>query len=1347
MKRKLLSLILALSLILSCTVNVFATENESEAEAEEVIVFAETIEINTVDEFLDFAKKCTLDSWSQNKQFILNTDISLAGTDFLPIPTFGGSFEGNGHTISGFSVTDRVVPAGLFSYLQPSAVVKDLNVTGTAMPSGDGKFVGGVVGNNSGTLENVTFTGTVEGVENVGGIAGANSGTIRSCSSNGTLMGEKSTGGIAGYNTGLIESCSNSMEINTESVDPTINPMEIDVNFTMDVNSLTNMNTSTAASDTGGIAGYSAGIIMGCSNTGPVGYPHIGYNLGGIVGRNCGYVAACENSGTIHGRKDVGGVVGQIEPDIATILSPDYLQKLSDQFEQLGNLVSSAGSVAGAAGSEFQSYLQTLAAYESQARAALNSIHSGISGAFSGFTPGESPSAPDLSGFSSLASAIQGLVNTTQSMGQAMGDSVADMSSSVNAISSQINSIAKTFEMATEDAQKQAVTDVSDADIAEIRSGKVYGSTNSGTVQADLNVGGIVGVMGLEAEADPEDDIHGGGTVTQRRQYELKAIVQECVNTGYAESKQNYAGGICGRMELGLITGAENYGTVCSLNGDYVGGIAGIVGGTIRGCYVKCTLSGVDYVGGIAGNGVTEDITGGTSLIADCYSIVEIEKGAQYIGAISGGENGTYTGNYFVSDSLGGVNRVSYFALAEPMSYERLLHTENLPQQLRKLTITFLADGETVKTVSFDYGDSFDHSVYPQIPEMEGHYARWDTTDLTDLHFDTIVTAEYFPHITALYSTDVRPDGNPVIFIQGQFQEGDTLSVAPGMTAFTAGERQQLLEHWSVSIPADGLDTHTIRYLPTENENVVIYVLKNGSWVKAETEAMGKYLAFCVSGAEIEMVAVQEDFNWLLVIGCVVAALLLILAIILIMKRLRKRRVSKPVIQTEEKSVALSKPKRSKKKVWIIVVVIILLAAVAATLYYLPMAQKATETIQAYEILKDYLEQPEQTVTLDVRAKISDQELDFSADVTRSLVGGTTVTTVSESGRTLYYADGVVFLPNAAAYKLNSDAPDYSLILDQLLEMYSLVDVQSVDGIYTITAENAHATRLLELLIPAAKTLLPDTNSMTVDLITEADALTEIHFTGAGNLTDSVKTPFSVSAVIKVLPSGGAEIPHAVANAISTGNYQAQEIYSDDLVRLVNVWKSYKTMNPVGADVTVSADCGPVVLTEDFRFYQWKVEDFVIHGIEKDGKTVYLTEDIICDAEGRAIQTGSTEDIDMAAVLDIVYQNFSNAKFQCEEAEEGYLYTVTLNQTGMKKLMEAVIPQTTGMDISYRDGSIQLVVVDDTLQSISITCGGSTKVAIVDVAVYLNVQMQLMDGNITEDLPDAVKNLLVKHEE
>ena len=108
--------------------------------------------ISTVDDFLKFAKDCNLDIWSDNKKIILENDISLVGTDFSGISTFGGYFDGQGHTISELSLNGEMSYAGLFSKLQKNAVVKDLNVTGTIMPSGSPIHVGGICADNSGTI-------------------------------------------------------------------------------------------------------------------------------------------------------------------------------------------------------------------------------------------------------------------------------------------------------------------------------------------------------------------------------------------------------------------------------------------------------------------------------------------------------------------------------------------------------------------------------------------------------------------------------------------------------------------------------------------------------------------------------------------------------------------------------------------------------------------------------------------------------------------------------------------------------------------------------------------------------------------------------------------------------------------------------------------------------------------------------------------------------------------------------------------------------------------------------------------------------------------------------------------
>ena len=104
------------------------------------------IHIKSAEDLQELARSCTLDSWSRGKTVVLDNDIVLESDDALPIPTFGGTFRGNGYTISGLSITQSVSPAGLFGVLQKDAVITELNVEGTVSPSGDSESVGGIVG-------------------------------------------------------------------------------------------------------------------------------------------------------------------------------------------------------------------------------------------------------------------------------------------------------------------------------------------------------------------------------------------------------------------------------------------------------------------------------------------------------------------------------------------------------------------------------------------------------------------------------------------------------------------------------------------------------------------------------------------------------------------------------------------------------------------------------------------------------------------------------------------------------------------------------------------------------------------------------------------------------------------------------------------------------------------------------------------------------------------------------------------------------------------------------------------------------------------------------------------------
>ena len=303
------------------------------------------IRIGSYDEWSDFARNCTLDTWSRDKYVILTDDIDFNMKKYVPVPLFCGVFDGQGHTLNRVAFTEDENYIGIFSKTAPTAVIRNLNVTGVMKPSGTPFRIGGIVGDNAGMVARCRYDGYVEGDDYIGGIAGYNqaTGIISSCLATGKITGLHYVGGICGANAGLVTGCSSEADINTVTKESQTGLSDIKVEeiFTSLINMGREEGNSRSISqdsnpiDIGGIAGNNTGEISSCTNDSTVGYEHVGYNVGGIVGRTSGYVHDCTNNGSLDGRKDIGGIAGQAEPYIRLDLTKDIIAQLSENINGL----------------------------------------------------------------------------------------------------------------------------------------------------------------------------------------------------------------------------------------------------------------------------------------------------------------------------------------------------------------------------------------------------------------------------------------------------------------------------------------------------------------------------------------------------------------------------------------------------------------------------------------------------------------------------------------------------------------------------------------------------------------------------------------------------------------------------------------------------------------------------------------------------------------------------------------------------------------------------------------------------------------------------------------------------
>lgn len=343
------------------------------------MVFAEnnTVIISDEKDLKKFSKNCTLDSWSVGKKIVLENNIKLSKKcDFLPIPTFGGEFEGNGYTISGIKLKTMGSHQGFFRYIQESGVVNNLNLEGEILPDGSKNYIGAIAGENNGLIQSCTFEGTVKGENYVGGIVGFNNekGKIQSCISGGKIDAKTMVGGIAGKNSGFILRAQNNSEVNTVEQKSENDVMNTETDVEGVVENIKNSkddkeseNIMSGTSDIGGIAGISNGVIQGCVNNGTVGYQHVGYNVGGIAGRQSGYMLGCQNNANVFGRKDVGGIVGQAEPYIILNINENNLSSLKDELHKLNTMINNFVGTNDNAMDEISNHLDSISKYSKNA--------------------------------------------------------------------------------------------------------------------------------------------------------------------------------------------------------------------------------------------------------------------------------------------------------------------------------------------------------------------------------------------------------------------------------------------------------------------------------------------------------------------------------------------------------------------------------------------------------------------------------------------------------------------------------------------------------------------------------------------------------------------------------------------------------------------------------------------------------------------------------------------------------------------------------------------------------------------------------------------------------------------
>lgn len=199
---------------------------------------------------------------------------------------YSGTFDGNNKTVSGLYFNGDSTCIGLFGSSESDGNIKNVGVVDSYFKGNDS--VGGVCGNNAGTITNCYNAGNLTAIESsatIGGICGYNNGgTVTNCYNTGTVTATgpvASVGGVCGCSIAPISNCYN----------------------------IGTVTATSSGADISGICGYYFGPVTNC------------YYLADTEDENGGKTAAQFASGEVAYLLSQGCTVGEGEGENAVTYS------------------------------------------------------------------------------------------------------------------------------------------------------------------------------------------------------------------------------------------------------------------------------------------------------------------------------------------------------------------------------------------------------------------------------------------------------------------------------------------------------------------------------------------------------------------------------------------------------------------------------------------------------------------------------------------------------------------------------------------------------------------------------------------------------------------------------------------------------------------------------------------------------------------------------------------------------------------------------------------------------------------------------------------------------------------
>lgn len=426
----------------------------------------------------------------------------------------------------------------------------------------------------------------------------------------------------------------------------------------------------------------------------------------------------------------------------------------------------------------------------------------------------------------------------------------------------------------------------------------------------------------------------------------------------------------------------------------------------------------------------------------------------------------------------------------------------------------------------------------------------------------------------------------------------------------------------------------------------------------------------------------------------------------------------------------------SMKKKWKIVIGVLLIMLAALVVYFsIGHVSRLKIGKEIGDLLQPILTEENKSMHLQIEADVNGESFELGSDIHMVKDNETSYVVMEQMDVPIYIVDNLLFFENGHAFKLAEEVEipeqNYKNLFLQIAAAYEMFDFTCVktdlQACYSVQVTGEQVQKLLDAAIPTksilqeesaehigSETVLSgegtvDTDSgkisaqtaidfrmietLQLELVAQNDSLYEIKMSGNAVLDTSEVSVEIVLSQFQILEAGAYKIPEAVQQAVATVDESTLFNLTEDLYQLLVAFDKLAKQPLQDGNVTLNADCGIIHFENTYKLNELKSMD--VESVDKEGiENLPSMIGFLCmEGEIRSVET-----------------------------EQGKAYSLTLNQENMEKISEMVVPELVNYVVTFSEGSVEIVLENKRIATMSISIEGSIKVFFTDVPAEVGVK-------------------------